>query len=256
MRTKNTFAAFFAAAALSSSLYAQSYLKFERDFAPAAGIESSPLYRKSIAVLGDSYVQNHRRPPEESWHCRLAEKYQMHYYNYGRNGNRMVFPHPKQGTVMLERYTEIPKDIDYIVVIAGHNDANAINRLNGDHAVTETDPLTEQAKAAMLDEFKRGCRRFVTSLKADYPKAKIVFVTPWAVDSPFFPEVIATIKAETAAADVPCYDAASLSGVNPNDADYRRRYFQGEKDTAHLNAEGHRLMLEKIEPFFNALGGR
>lgn len=253
MKTRTAIFAACAAIAAQSALCAGSYLKFEQDFAPAAGIESSPLYRKSIAVLGDSYVQNHRRPPEEAWHCRLAAKYQMHYYNYGRNGNRMVFPHPKQGAVMLERYNEIPKDVDYIVIIAGHNDANAINRLNGDKAPAEVTPEIKERQLAMLAEFKEGCRKFVTSLKADYPKAKIAFVTPWAVDSPYFPEVIATIKEETAAAGVACYDAASLSGVNPNDGEYRKKYFQGEKDTAHLNAAGHKLMLDKVEPFFNAL---
>ena len=234
-------------------LNAGGYLKLDRDFAPAPGIEQSPLYRKSIAVLGDSYVQNHRRPITEAWHCLLAQKYQMHYYNFGRNGNRMVFDHPKQGATMLKRFTEIPKDVDYIVIIAGHNDANAIDRLNGDNAVTDSSPETSEKKSEMLATFKDGCRKFISALKTSYPKAKIAFVTPWAVDRPYFPEVIETIKAETAAAGVACYDAATLSGVNPNDPEYRKKYFQRDNDTAHLNAEGHKVMLGKIEHFMNAL---
>lgn len=241
-----------------AALCASGYLKMERDFASAETpvadeVAKAPLFRKKIAFLGDSYVQNHRRPATEAWHCLLAEKYQMHYLNFGRNGNRIVFPHPKQGTVMMQRFTEIPDDADYIIVIAGHNDANAINRLNGDKAVADDSPEIKEKRTAMMTQFSAGFHEFVTALKARYPKAKIAFVTPWAVDSPYFPFVIDTIKSETAAQGIPCYDAASLSGVNPNDEEYRRKYFQAANDTAHLNAQGHKLMLDKIEPFFLAL---
>ena len=246
------------AATLASQAVAGGYLKLDRDFADAQAVvseetASSPLFRKKIAVIGDSYVQNHRRPSTEAWHCLLAKKYQMHYLNFGRNGNRIVFAHPKQGTPIMTRFTEIPADSDYIVVIAGHNDANAINRLNGDHSVAND---TEEAKAAhakMLDEFKQGFHSFVAAIKERYPTAKIAFVTPWAVNSPYFPEVIAIIKEETAAAGIPCYDAATLSGINPNDGDFRSRYFQAAGDTAHLNAAGHEIMLGKVEKFFNSL---
>lgn len=241
-----------------AAMCASGYLRMDRDFASdevsaADEVAKAPLFRKKIAFLGDSYVQNHRRPETEAWHCLLAKKYQMHYLNFGRNGNRIVFPHPKQGMVMMQRFTEIPDDADYIVVIAGHNDANAINRLNGDKAVTDDSPETKEKREAMIAQFKEGCHEFVGALKARYPKAKIAFVTPWAVDSPYFPFVIDTIKAETAAQGIPCYDAATLSGVNPNDGEYRKKYFQSSGDTAHLNAQGHRLMLEKIEPFLLAL---
>lgn len=252
-----TIAAILAALPLLS-FCAQGYLKLDRDFASAETpvaeeTSSSPLYRKKIAFLGDSYVQNHHRPATEAWHCLLAEKYRMHYLNFGRNGNSMVFPHPKQGKPMRERFVEIPDDADYIVVIAGHNDANAIKRLNGDKAVTDDSEETKAKREEMIAQFKKGCREFIAALKARYPKAKIAFVTPWAVDAPYFPFVIETIKSECASQGVPCYDAAALSGIDPNDPQFRARYFQGASDTAHLNAEGHKLMLQKIEPFFLAL---
>lgn len=243
------------------ALCAGGYLKLDRDFAndeePAAEeTAKSPLFRKKIAFLGDSYVQNHHRPPAEAWHCLLAQKYQMHYLNFGRNGNRMVFAHPKQGTVMMKRFTEIPDDTDYIVIIAGHNDANAINRLNGDKPVADDSDETKAKRAEMIEAFKTGCHDFIVALKERYPKAKIAFVTPWAVDSPYFPFVIETIKTETAAQGIPCYDAASLSSINPNDPDFRARFFQAPNDTAHLNADGHKLMLDRIEPFFLDLAKR
>ena len=38
---------------------AKGYLRMDETFAPT----NSPLSGKTIAFLGDSYVQNHRRPP-------------------------------------------------------------------------------------------------------------------------------------------------------------------------------------------------
>ena len=237
---------------------ADGYLRLDKDFSPTNIVEGatvSPFAGKKIAFIGDSYVQNHRRPITETWHCRLAEKFGMHYYNYGRNGNCIVFANPRRGAPIAKRFGEIPRDVDYLVVIAGHNDACDIAQLGGQHSIP--DPTAEQQAEQMkrLAEFKAGLAGFIDGLRKRYPRATLVFVTPWAVERPFFAEVIAAIKEETAKAGVACYDAASLSDIDPNDADFRKRYFQGEKDTAHLTYEGHGLMLEKMEGFFGQLQG-
>lgn len=224
---------------------AKGYLRLDETFAAT----HSPLSGKTIAVLGDSYVQNHRKPPRETWHCRFAEKHGMHYLNYGRNGNCMVLDTPNRGTPMYKRYKEIPADIDCLVVIAGHNDACQIACLEGKHTIKNPTEEQKAQQAALLAKFKEKTPKFIASLKAHFTKAKIVFVTPWNVDRPFFPEVIETIQKETAAAGVACYDAASLSGIKVNQAEFRKQYFQGPKDTAHLNFAGHGLMLEQTEPF-------
>ena len=96
----------------SAEAKGKGYLRMDETFAPT----NSPLSGKKIAFLGDSYVQNHRRSPRESWHCRFAEKHGMHYLNYGRNGNCIVFDNPRRGTPMVKRYKEIPADVDYLVV--------------------------------------------------------------------------------------------------------------------------------------------
>lgn len=237
---------------------ADGYLRLDKDFSPTNIVEGatvSPFAGKKIAFIGDSYVQNHRRPITETWHYRLAEKFGMHYYNYGRNGNCIVFANPRRGAPIAKRFGEIPRDVDYLVVIAGHNDACDIAQLGGQHSIP--DPTAEQQAEQMkrLAEFKAGLAGFIDGLRKRYPRATLVFVTPWAVERPFFAEVIAAIKEETAKAGVACYDAASLSDIDPNDADFRKRYFQGAKDTAHLTYEGHGLMLEKMEGFFGQLQG-
>lgn len=235
------------------------YLRLDKDFTPTNVVEGaavSPFAGKKIAFIGDSYVQNHRRPIPETWHYRLAEKLGMHYYNFGRNGNCIVFANPRRGTPMMKRFGEIPKDVDYMVVVAGHNDACDIAQLGGQHSIPEPTEEQKAEQAKKLAEFKTGVANFITGIKERYPRTTLVFVTPWAVERPFFPEVIATIKEETAKAGVACYDAAALSGINPNDADFRKKYFQGEKDTAHLTFDGHGLMLAKMETFFAGLETR
>ncbi|MBP5790909.1 MAG: hypothetical protein J6W80_01440 [Kiritimatiellae bacterium] len=204
----------------------------------ADNIKSAPLFRKTLVIIGDSYVQNHRRPAEETWHYRLAEKYQMQYFNYGRNGNTLVIDRgPKGGTPMLKRYGEMHSPADYVVVIAGHNDACNMKL---------EDP-------ASLETFRDGVKKFVDVLKKKYPGAKIVFVSPWGVNRKGFAEVLDTYRELLPGMGVAFYDAARDSGIDPNDEAVRSTLFQAPNDTAHLNIKGHALMLEKMEPFFLSL---
>ena len=240
-----------------ASLYAGSFLRLDRDFAadgaPSADAPSSPLDGRKIAVIGDSYVQNHRGKITDTWHCRLAQKHRMHYWNFGRNGNCMAFNISGRGPAMFKRYREIPKDVELIVVIAGHNDANAISRLKTSESVPDDTEANKDAHRKMLEEFRAGCQTLIDGIRTDYPSAKLVFVTPWDVKRPYFRETIDAIKSTAAAAGVPCYDAASLSGIDPNSPEFRAQYFQSPADDAHLNAAGHALMLEKIEPVLAAV---
>lgn len=72
---------------------------------------------KTIVVIGDSYVRNHRRPMKETWHARVAERLGMNYRNYGRNGNSIAFDRSKQGfgRSMLERYQEMTDTADFVL---------------------------------------------------------------------------------------------------------------------------------------------
>ena len=83
-----------------------------------------PLKGKKIGFIGDSYVRNHREPVENTWHYKFARKHGMEYYNYGRNGNCIALDLKQWGTGMYQRYKDMRDDLDYIVVIAGHNDAS------------------------------------------------------------------------------------------------------------------------------------
>lgn len=182
------------------------------------------LKGKIINVIGDSYVRNHVRPFEESWHYLVAERNGMTYRNYGRNGNCVAFDRTKEGfgESMLSRYKEMNDTADYVLVIAGHNDAGMINN-----------------SADSLEIFKSCLHQLCEGLIEKYPTAKIAFVTPWHVNRPGFPEVTDAIIEICGEYSIPVLDASRESGIYVNNDEFRKIYFQGPKDTAHLNARGH-----------------
>lgn len=193
---------------------------------------------KTLCVMGDSYVRNHARPVSETWHARVAERLGMHYVNLGINGNCVAFDRTKEGygAPMIERYEQIPDSADYILFIAGHNDATLI-------AKDEERWGTFRYK---LDEL---CARLVKR----YPKAAIGFVTPWKVSRPWFSEVITEIHIMCRMHGIPVLDPTDCAGIEVNNPEFRTRYFQSSDDDAHLNAAGHALMLDCGEQFLRIM---
>lgn len=200
-------------------------------------VKHTPLYGKTMNIIGDSYVKNHRRPVEESWHAKVAEKYAMTYNNYGRNGNCIAFDRTDEGwgTAMYKRYVEMTDSADYVLVVAGHNDAEHIGRLGS------------------LDDFKERLAMLCEGLIAKYPSAKIAFYTPWGVPRPNFSEVGSAMEEVCGRYSIPVYNAQKRSGIYVWDPAFRELYFQGANDTAHLNAAGHDLFLNKAEAFLLGL---
>ena len=194
-----------------------------------------PLRGKVVCVLGDSYVRNHRRPVDETWHCRVATAHGMDYRNFGRNGGCVAFDRSREGfgPSLLVRYKDMPADADLVLIIAGHNDAAMIG--------TSRDSL--QMFCDSLD-------LLLTRIHAHCPKARLGWVTPWYVDRPGFRPVVKAIKRICRKHHVPVLDNYRRScPVKVRDADFRRHFFQGPNDTAHLNAEGHSLFYATGEKF-------
>jgi hypothetical protein len=201
-------------------------------------LKELPLYGKTINVIGDSYVRNHRRPYQEAWHYLIAEKYSMTYNNYGRNGGCIAFDRSREGfgPSMLVRYAQMTDSADYVLVVAGHNDAVKVGE-------------SADSLAMFADSLSLLCERLIDK----YPDAKLAFVTPWNVERPGFRQVISKIKDVCASYSIPVFDAASCSGVYVRNENFRRKYFQSANDTAHLNAAGHRLVMNKFEKFLLSL---
>ena len=200
------------------------------------------LVGKNIVFLGDSYVRNHRRPSSETWHAKAAANLGMNYVNCGRNGSSIAFDRTKDGfgPAMTERYkTEIPDSADYIVIIAGHNDTGFVGNDTEQKAWTE---------------FCQGLDTLLDGLSSKFPDARLAFVTPWAVERPGFKEVNARIIEACGLRGIPVLDMAALGVIKVNNPEFRARYFQGPNDTAHLNAEGHDLLVPLGEAFIQLVG--
>lgn len=200
-------------------------------------IKEETLEGKTMCVIGDSYVYNHGCPVTETWHYKLATKHSMKYKNLGQNGNSIAFERDSiYGAPLYKRYSLIPEDTDYILIIAGHNDAYWVNG----------DIDRQKVLRWRLDELLKG-------LKRKYPGAKIGWVTPWNVAYEGFPVTISIIEEICRKNDIKVLNAAYTSGINPNDLVFRSRYFQGKNDNAHLNNVGHDLLIHWGEQFVMGL---
>jgi len=200
-------------------------------------MKEKTLEGKTMCVIGDSYVYNHGCPVSETWHYKLATKHGMKYQNLGQNGNSIAFERDSiYGAPLYKRYSIIPENADYILIIAGHNDAYLVNG----------DIDRQKVLCQRLDELLKG-------LKRKYSGAKIGWVTPWNVAYEGFPVTINIIEEICRKNDVKVLNAAYTSGINPNDLVFRSRYFQGKDDNAHLNNAGHNLLMHWGEQFVMGL---
>ena len=197
--------------------------------------EDSGLYGKNISVIGDSYVANHEDLISDTWHYKLALKYDMHYYNFGINGNGLVTDEAT-GPSVLSRYNEIPKESSYILVIGGKND----HRLQ-----------------VPLDVFTSGLVTLCESLKSDYPDSIIIFFTPWHLegDANLIPldEYSKAVVKVCANYNIPVFDNSTSEVINVNSPQFRKEYMQSENDISHLNPKGHDLFLPVAERFILSL---
>lgn len=195
--------------------------------------------QKVLNIIGDSYVANHRRPAEESWHAKMAAELGYTYNNYGRNGSCVAFDRSHDGKwnfgpAMWQRYTVMEPNADYVLIIAGHNDADKVKE-NADSLKMFADSLE-----VLLSGIEKLC-----------PKARIGYVTPWYVDRPGFKPVCKVIQKVCKQHGVPVlmnYNEKCV--IKVRDAEFRKKYFQGADDTAHLNAAGHDLFLPVGKEWF------
>lgn len=202
---------------------------------PIKAQTTDPLMGKTIGVIGDSYVKNHRDSVQNTWHYKFAKKHGMTYYNYGRNGNCITVDLKKWGPSILSRYTSMAPSLDYVVVIAGHNDCDHIDSIG-------------------IDTFKSRLDSLCRGLIDRYPQSQILFFTPWTC--PNFKgstreKVVDAMLDVCGANGIPVFDSARKSGIYVCSEKFRRLYFQGggKRDFAHLNAKGHDRFLPVAEAF-------
>ena len=203
---------------------------------PSAVCAQPSAHRGKLAVVGDSYVENHKRPYTETWHCMMAERLGLDYQNVGKNGSSVAFDRTKEwcGQSLLQRYRQIDKDADYVLIIAGHNDADKCKN-NRDS----------------LRMFSDSLRALITGIRQRCPKARLGYVSPWNNERVGFKQVGKIIRKVCKDMNVPLLDNYQKNcPIHVRDDAFRARYFQAVRDWAHLNADGHRLYLPYGERWF------
>lgn len=195
---------------------------------------------KTINVIGDSYVANHKAPKEEAWHYKMAKAMGMKYNNYGKNGACVAFDRTHDGRHNFGPaiYTKAPMmdpAADYVLIIAGHNDAGKVNN-----------------NADSLRMFRDSLTVFINNVRVQCPKARIGYVTPWYVDRPGFAEVCCVIREVCEENGIPVLmNYSPECPIKVRDGEFRKKYFQGPNDMAHLNKYGHDLFLPIGMEWFN-----
>jgi lysophospholipase L1-like esterase len=200
----------------------------------------SILDGKKINFLGDSYVAGHTAGSKITWNYMLAQKHNMTWRNYGINGNGIVAN--RGSTPMIERYTQMDNDADYVVVVGGKNDYNAQLDLNS---------------------FKDGVANLISGLVTKYPGKKICFFTPWYVPQSILEannnggaipliDYVNAIEEVCKTYSIPCFNS-NRSGVLMWDATFRTNYCLSPTDISHLNEAGHRLFLNAAEKFIESI---
>ena len=130
--------------------------------------------------------------------------------------------------------SQMEPDADYVLVIAGHNDACKI----GD----------SKDSAEM---FRDSMEVLIANIRTQCPNAKIGFVTPWYVPRLGFDLTCKVMKQVCDKHYVPVlWNHSKNNVIQVRDASFRSQYFQDPKDFAHLNAKGHDLYLPTATAWF------
>ena len=133
----------------------------------------------TVLVLGDSlsdYLRGYNWVEIVSHFCREKFPEKTNWYNYAVGGDMAprILNRLKEvpGTYALERYRGI-KDInpDLIMISIGQNDSLSLDRNLKDKSPSQVPP----------EKFKACLKEIIAFLKNEYPTAKIVLFTPYAL---------------------------------------------------------------------------
>jgi len=201
---------------------------------------------KKIACLGDSITAAANLENEENY---LSYAYPAvlgeilgaeEVYNLGIGGSSIG---RYWADAFVERYTEIPKDTDIIIVMGGTNDGFCLSEEEFG-TLSERKPWTF---CGDLDELMRG-------LRENYPDAEIYFVTPlpnilqdylmrerdYLLPQSSLVNVILTLAAEY---DFNVIDLYNSNILDSHDADIVTDYVP---DGVHASKAGYRILAEHI----------
>ena len=205
------------------------------------------LFKKAV-FLGDSIteglcISGVTRP----YPTVLAEKLGFSsFVNYGVGGTQMT---GNSDDSFINRYQTMDNDADLVVVMGGTNDA----LFGSGSAWLGTINDVGQGNVS----FYGGVDYLIKGLRAKYPSATIVFMTPMHYydknGSPTSGEKQTDIQFDQWAKaiedvckrdGIPCIDFRNMCGLNPNFESQRNMYFQDK--WVHYNQNGIDFAVERI----------
>lgn len=213
----------------------------DREIIAGSAIDFSRL---KIACLGDSITAAVNLEKEENYRqyaypARLKELLGAEeVYNLGIGGSSIG---RYWSDAYVERYREIPEDVDIIIVMGGTNDGFCVS----DKEFGSLDERAYRTFCGDLDELMRG-------LRENYPDTDIFFATPfpnilqdylmrerdYLLPQQRFVDVIITLAKEY---DYSVIDLYNSNILDSHDVDIVEDYVP---DGVHANQEGYRIIAE------------
>lgn len=207
---------------------------------PSTSVETYTTGKK-CGCLGDSITYGLRG---NSWVTKLSEYCGFsEVINYGISGSQISGKYPDG---MLNRYSSMRDDLDYIVVFGGVNDF--------------------MWSLDSKETFRTNYENLIVGLLNKFPAAKILGITPMKFEFTETAEGIRSRKWSTARTDgivlkdyrdieveildkysIPCLDLYSCSGISPEIPAQANTYFYSTQDHLHPNTNGNiKILAPKI----------
>ena len=219
------------------------------------------FFGKTFLFLGDSLTEGIRGTTSQRKRYTevFAKLTGAIVHSYGVGGTRIAFQmkptihKPRHDMYFASRVLDMQAEADYVVVFGGSNDLAEGDAPLG--KLGDTTPVT----------FYGALHDLYTRLRAKYPKATIIAVTPIhrmgdegnfinkaGVERIGGMEAYANaIKQVAAAFDISVLDAYSNWDIDPNNESQRKAYFC--EDDLHPNDNGHRYIAEHFLAFMESL---
>ena len=166
------------------------------------------LRGKKILAIGDSFVRGHSLSDAQTWLSKIASRNNMTKYIYATNGVSLAYASGQSATALVNTLPTITANVasaDFIVLLAGHNDANP--DLNGGAAI----PIGENSDTVNTT-FKGALNVTIKTLLNAYPTAKMLFLTPFnrrGIEEPY----AEAMKEICGIWCVPCFDNYHSGGI-------------------------------------------
>ena len=198
------------------------------------------LLSTTFLAIGDSMVYGHTLPSSDNWVTKLGARNSMTVINAGINGNT-IMPNG-DGNSMLERYSSLTSNADFVCLFGGTNDFNQSLTV-GSYGDSWANGGSEETFYGALNDLALG-------LLTKFPDKRLFFITPYYKASGIMPYVNAIVEVCNAFG-ISVFNNVKNGGV----------YFQNTaqrnaltlQDNTHLNAAGMTYASYKYENFMSRL---